>query len=271
MNRIEQKDKIRACQPILRDDIFFTNKTVCVLPLTWWNLWCTYVGYYGGKSEIQPGRINTSEISLNNTFNHSYITKSSWKLLKSWYGADKKLEIFVINNRPDFSLTELTIIIGDSLKKNVKLSLNLKVYEIKDYLCKKFEKDWEWNKLVLKKNNGFSKSLKFLNAKIDITDAYCGELHLVKTNKIQKREIITEEEETKTVENHDSTGYYSPSPELVEPVNEENEIDYEKVRVFKEKIGNAMKGKRDYIRIKRLKTLEKSMDAIRQMLSSLDN
>ena len=306
-----QKQEIRTNHPIPNEALFINNKTVCIVPQDWWTNWYSYVGYYGVKSGPHPGPLDTSKISLTNTYNHIYIAKVSWKIIKSCYTCSKKIEVFVVNKRPDLYLIEILIVPPDGAKKLVKLSPNLKVHEIKAYLCQKFKLDSDWHKLVIKKSSGFSNSLKNVYEKLDPIDLTSCELHLVKTNKVQKAveeeqimvESINTPESTgypspfqdfdaETVrrtfhsrkdanrlkilgavaqdpnEGMDSTGYYSPYPE-VEHIQMNIDIDYEAVRTLNSRILQILQGERYSLKLKSLKTLQDYLKDINETLDSL--
>jgi DUSP domain len=254
---------IRECQPILKDDLFSRNISVYIIPLDWWNRWCNYVGFFGSSSNEYPGRLNTENLSLEDSRNHAYVSKSAWKYLKSWYNGGKKLEVFIVNKSIDPAPTEITVEIDKIFKKTIKISLKLKVADIKFYMCQKFGKDPYHYKMLLKNEMGFTRKLKNSEDILSPKDIQNNEFILIKTNKLQMDIPIVTEDEIQNTNNikHDSTGYGENFDIEMSDFNQVN-IDYQLVLEIKQKVTDALASTKQKIKIRSLKTLKKVMEDI---------
>ena len=270
MDTDDQMEAMKGCQPISINELFVSNPTVCIIPLAWWNKWCAYVGYYGYKSSNHPGDIKTESISLASPGDHAYISKQAWKLLKSWYPADEKLEVFIVNNLPDLNPMNITVDIDGSISKVVTLSLGLTVGRIKSYLCKKFNKNPDWTALSLQSEYGSIRKLKEMSEIIPKSDIYQGSLLLKKAKKLQidapmivEDEVIVSISQPKT----EVTCYNEDSTFELE-MNEFNsyDIDYQKVNEIKTIVKHALDSEKQVIKIKSLRDLQKNLRDINEIL-----
>lgn len=248
-----QKEAVKACMPMSTDELFLKCKCVCIVPLDWWEKWCGYVGYYVEKTLSYPGDIRTEWVVLSRPDTHAYISKNAWKILKRLYRAGQKIEVFVVNQKPDLNPYSINAEV-DQISRYVSISLLLSVNEVKAYLCQKFNKDRYWYKLQVRNQEGIVKKLTEINDFLPKSEINGGELLLKRTKKLQIDGPVVEEE-------------LIISPSLQNSQTRKNHIGGQSLFDLKELVKISLKSEKKRILIKSLKNLQKSMKALQETLS----
>ena len=155
------------------------------------------------------------------------------------------------------------------------ISLKLKLFEIKAYLCKKFKEDPQYIKLSLNEYGSLRK-LKDLNAKFQRKDLISSEIHLLQASRPQNHATtVFEDNFILTNPNEkDSTGYQNEEQEELydaeykyEGVQSHNSnffdyVDHDEILKIKENALNSFQGHKEIIKIKSLKTLQKTIEEV---------
>ena len=273
-----QKGTIQQCQPISKDELLKTNKTVCIIPLSWWTKWCLYVGFFGIQTGECPEFIDTGSINIHDTSSHAYISKQAWKHLKSWYNAGLKIEVAIVKDCVDTNSVHVSVMIDAIRIRKAVISLQMPIFQIKEYLCNKYNKDPYWNRFIIKKSSGLQVKLKKLDTyftKEDITDAT---LIIKKAKRLQSNigNVIEDDVITSCENKNEYTINCQDNIDIeMEEINHHeynhHEYDHQNLLEIKQQVSQALLAEKQYIRIKSLKHLQKNIEIIGTIIDNLNN
>jgi DUSP domain len=294
-----QKSLIQESVPF--ENFYEANnyKVVCIILKSWWEKWCSYVGFNCERNGSYPSIIDNSSIDLSNPKpeEYIYVSKLTWKRLINWYGGGPKFKIFVIKKKPDFQNIKAYISLRPKDLKIIILSLNLKFQQFKNLIEKKFQIDCKnWNFYIeneidgKRRLNDDSSKLKELGFCDNIV--IIGERLRPKYLEINSLDIREEDEEDealqKALEKSMDDGFiFDKSKEqgfhdeihevrefemidLNEVCNEDynSSENYIQVENIKKKVFEAFSSKKYKIKLHSLKSLQKKFTQILQQFSS---
>ena len=141
------------------------EKSMFMIQQDWWNSWVKYVDQGGCK----PGKISNTEFLHGfeiKPAGHKLISRLAWNILKNIYDGKPEIEIFIINNVPDFSPINIYIQLPNFENFEFFLvSKEITVQELVNNIAKKKNLLYE-NLTIWMKNKCLNENLKLNEAGI---------------------------------------------------------------------------------------------------------
>mmetsp|Transcript_33479 Transcript_33479/g.58658 ORF Transcript_33479/g.58658 Transcript_33479/m.58658 type:complete len:290 (+) Transcript_33479:1780-2649(+) len=147
--RREQKEGISSFKAQYGEDIFASQKQIYLIAKPWWDAWTAYVD----NDQTKPGPIDNSSLVedlsetppvIKSDFNHNeaeFVSQSIWLRLLHWYGGGPAVELFVVEQVPDY--TPVRIYVSkiesdlDIESQAFVVSKYITVKRLKHYLCQR--------------------------------------------------------------------------------------------------------------------------------------
>jgi hypothetical protein len=130
MELATQKAQIQEVQPLDREALLSSSKSVFLISKLWWDKWCSHVGYSIERNDPSPGPIYNHSLLTGSGHNWKtlrlrqdlqegqdfvMLTSTAWRRLFQWYGGGPEIPIFLIGQEPDLNPIMLEIWMLDSL------------------------------------------------------------------------------------------------------------------------------------------------------------